>query len=231
MKKIIVSESVKLVINKGDNFFLRSGLNILTAPTGEDVLTIHRLEKADLIIIDLHMPIIAGDEICRLIREDFSLKDVSIILVHPYKKADIKRCESCGANALLAEPVGFEELFNEISTLLQIPKRESMRVLMRVTVKGNIDHKFFFSLSRDISSSGILIETDSILSKGEHITCSFFIKSHQITVHGEIVRIIEKGPDRYQYGIKFINLDHKSKSMIEAFVKNRRQNEYGNLAY
>jgi CheY-like chemotaxis protein len=231
MKKIIVSESVKLVINKGDNFFLRSGLTILTAPTGEDVLTLHRLEKVDLIIIDLNMPIIAGDEICRLIREDHSLKNVPIILVHPYKKADIKRCESCGANALLAEPVGHEELFNEISTVLQIPKRESMRVLMRVTVKGNTDHKFFFSISRDISSSGILIETDHILSKGEHITCSFFIKSHQITAHGQIVRIIEKGPDRYQYGIKFINLDHKSKSMIEAFVKNRQQSEYGNLAY
>jgi CheY-like chemotaxis protein len=225
MKKIIVSESVKLVINKGDNFFLRSGLTILTAPTGEDVLTLHRLEKVDLIIIDLNMPIIAGDEICRLIREDHSLKNVPIILVHPYKKADIERCESCGANALLAEPVGHEELFNEISTVLQIPKRESMRVLMRVTVKGNTDHKFFFSISRDISSSGILIETDHILSKGEHITCSFFIKSHQITAHGQIVRIIEKGPDRYQYGIKFINLDHKSKSMIEAFVKNRQQNE------
>ena len=208
--------------------FLRSGLTIITASTGEDVLSLHRLEKADLIIIDLNMPIIAGDEICRLIREDDSLKNVSIILVHPYKKADIKRCESCGANAFLAEPVGLEELFNEVSTLLQIPKRESMRVLMRVTVTGDSDHKFFFSISRDISSSGILIETDNILSKGAHITCSFFIKSHQIIAHGEIVRIREKGPDSYQYGIKFINLDHKSKSMIEAFVRNRRQNEYGN---
>ncbi len=223
MKKIIVSESVKLVINKDNSFFLRSGFTIFTAPTGEDVLTLHRLEKAHLIIIDLNMPIISGDEICRIIREDNSLKDVSIILVHPYKKADIKRCESSGANAFLAEPVGLEELFNAVSTLLHIPKRESMRVLMRITVKGNLDHKFFFSISRDISSSGILIETDHILSKGEHLTCSFFIKSHQITAHGEIVRITKKGLDRYQYGIKFIDLDHKSKSMIEAFVKSRQQ--------
>ena len=92
MKKIIVSESVKMVINKDENFFLRSGFAIYIAPTGEDVLALHRLEKADLIIIDLTMPIIAGDEICRLIREDNSLKDVPIILVHPYKKSDIKRC-------------------------------------------------------------------------------------------------------------------------------------------
>lgn len=224
MKKIIVSESVKLVMNKDGNLFLRSGFTILTAATGEDVLTLHRLEKADLIIVDLKMPIIEGDELCRLIRKDASLKDASMILVHPYRKADIKRCESAGASALLAEPVGLEELFNAISNLLDIPKRETMRVLMRVTVKGDLGHnKFFFSTSRDISSSGILIETDNILSQGDHITCSFFIQSHQISAHGEIVRIIEKGPDRYQYGIKFINLDHKSKTMIEAFVKSRQQ--------
>jgi CheY-like chemotaxis protein len=223
MKKIIVSESVKRVIDRGDDFFSRSGFSILIAPTGEDVLILHRLEESDLIVVDLNMPIIAGDELCMRIREDDSLKDASIILVHSYKKADIKRCKDCGANDCLAEPVGPEELFNAVSNLFSIPKRESMRVLMRVTVKGNVEQKFFFSISRDISSSGILIETDNILSKGGHITCSFFIKSQQMIVNGEIVRILKKGPDRYQYGIKFINLDRKSKSMIEEFVKNRQQ--------
>lgn len=223
MKKIIVSESVKLVMNRSENLFLRSGFTISTAATGEDVLALHRSEKADLIIIDLNMPIVAGDKICSIIRNDDSLKDVSIILVHPYRKADIKRCESSGANAFLAAPVGLEELFDAVSSFLHIPKRESMRVLMRITVKGDLDNKFFFSTSMNISSSGILIETDNTLSRGEYITCSFFINSQQITAQGEIVRIINKGPDRYQYGIKFINLDHQSKSMIESLVKSRQQ--------
>ena len=222
MKKIIVSESVKRIIDRGDDFFSRSGFTILIAPTGEDVLVVHRLEKADLIAVDLDMPILAGDELCIRIREDESLKNVSIVLVHSYRKADIKRCKDCGAHACLAEPLGPEELFNTISNLLSIPKRESMRVLMRVTVKGNIGQKFFFSLSRDISSSGILIETDNILKKGAHITCSFFIKSQQIVINGEIVRILKIGPDRYQYGIKFMNINHKTKSLIEAFVENRQ---------
>jgi len=223
MKKIIVSESVKRIIDRGDDFFLRSGFTILIAPTGEDVLVVHRLEKADLIVVDLDMPIIAGDKLCMRIREDDSLQDALIILVHSYRKADIKRCKACGAHACLAEPLGPEELFNTISNLFSIPKRESMRVLMRVTVKGNVDQKFFFSLSRDISASGILIETDNILPKGTHITCSFFIKSQQMIINGEIVRVLKKGPDRYQYGIKFININHQIKSKIEEFVKNRQQ--------
>jgi CheY-like chemotaxis protein len=223
MKKIIVSETVKQIIDRGDDFFARSGFTILVAPTGEDVLVIHRLEKADLIVVDLNMPIITGDEICKRIKDEDSLKDASIILVHSYKKADIKRCKDSGANDCLSEPLSPEELFNAMSQLLLIPKRESMRVLMRVTVKGNIDQKFFFSISRNISASGILIETDNILNKGDHITCSFFIKSQQLTVTGEIVRIIKQIDDRYQYGIKFINIDHRTKKMIEAFVKTRQQ--------
>ena len=223
MKKIIVSESVKRIIDRGDDFFSRSGFTIILAPTGEDVLVIHRLEKADLIAIDLNMPIIAGDDLCMRIRKDDSLKDASIVLVHSYKKTEIKRCKDCGANACLAEPLGPEELFNTISNLFSIPKRESMRVLMRVTVKGNVGQKFFFSTSKDISASGILIETDNILSKGTQITCSFFIKSQQMIINGEIVRVLKIGPDRYQYGIKFININHKTKSKIEEFVKSRQQ--------
>jgi len=86
--------------------------------------------------------------------------------------------------------------------------------------------KFFFSLSQNISSSGLLIETDSHLAKGDEISCSFFIKSHQITAQGEIVRVFKKGPTRYQYGIRFQDLDPVSKLKIEEFVKKRQEQGY-----
>jgi hypothetical protein len=164
--------------------------------------------------------------LCERIRQDDFLKDVSILIVHSDQESDRKRCESCGANALLQKPVSPDVLFNEVSKLLHIPKRESMRVLMKVTVKGTANQKFFFSLSQNISSSGLLIETDSMLSKGDVITCSFFIKSARITAQGEIVRVFKKGPDRYQYGIQFQDLDPISKFKIEDFVKKRQEQGY-----
>jgi two-component system response regulator protein GraR len=226
MKKIIITENLKRILEQGKHLLTRAGFIFHTATSGEEVLTLHRLEKADLIIIELNMPIISGDVLCERIRQDDFLKDVSILIVHSDQNSDRQRCESCGANALLQMPVSPDILFNEVSNLLHIPKRESMRVLMKVTVKGTSNQKFFFSLSQNISSSGLLIETDSLLLKGDVITCSFFIKSFQITSQGEIVRIFKKGPTRYQYGIKFKDLNPLSKFKIEEFVRKRQEQGY-----
>ena len=226
MKKIIITENLKRILEEGKHLLTRTGFIFHTATTGEEVLTLHRLEKADLILIDLHMPIISGDVLCERIRQDDFLKDVSILIVHSAKESDRQRCESCGANAVLQKPINAEILFNEVSKLLHIPKRESMRVLMKVTVKGTSNKKSFFSLSQNISSSGLLIETDSLLSKGDEITCSFFIKSFQVTAIGKIVRVFKKGQERYQYGIQFQDLDPLSKFKIEDFVRKRQQQEY-----
>ena len=226
MKKIIITENLKRILEEGEHFLTRAGFMFLTAKTGEEVLTLHRLEKADLILVELHIPIISGDILCERIRQDEFLKDVSILIVHSAKEPDRQRCESCGANAVLEKPINAEILFKEVSKLLHIPKRESMRVLMKVTVKGTADQKSFFSLSQNISSSGLLIETDSLLSKGDEITCSFFIKSFQVTARGKIVRVFKKEQNRYQYGIQFQDLDPLSKFKIEEFVRKRQQQEY-----
>jgi hypothetical protein len=93
-------------------------------------------------------------------------------------------------------------------------KRGSLRGLINALVKGKVQNKFFFSISQNISASGILLETDRILKHGDKITCSFVLQ-HEITAHGEIVRTSQKTSNLYNYGVHFINLDPKSKAEIE----------------
>ena len=222
MKKIIIADHLWQGLGKENSIFSRSGFKIFRAVTGEDVFRIHQSEKADLIIADLAMPGLAGDQLCSKIRKDDSLKDVSIIIVHSGKPSDREKCQDCGANLLIEEPVNTEELSGSATQLLHIPQRKDMRILLKVSVKGGIKDRFFFSLSHDISTSGILFETDTIISEGDHITCSFFINSLQVITHGEVVRTVKKGENLYQYGIKFTDMNPVSKATIEEFVRKQR---------
>ena len=221
MKKIIITDTLKTFLEGEHNFILRSDIHIVIASSSHEILDIHRSKNVDLIIIDLCMPDIDGDKLCSMIRSDDDLKDVSIIIACPGEEGAIDRCVYCGANALVTKPVYRQELISKASELLNIPQRESLRVLMNITAEGKFRDAFYCT-SKDISTSGMLVETNKALKKDDIITFSFFLRLNRITIDGKVLRVIQRGPNNFQYGLKFINMDQRLRGLIEEYIKIRR---------
>ncbi len=194
---------------------------MLTAASTEEALSVHKKERVDLIVADLDIRG-TGDKLCSFIRNDDSLKNVSFIMACRNTAPDLERCAVCGANAYMAKPFDPVQLLEKVSSLIDIPKRASMRVLLKVSVKGNLKNQGFFSTSVNISSSGMLLQTDKVISKGDIITCSFFIpRSQIITADCEVTRMAPVGRDLYRYGAKFLNLDPEQSAAISEFVRRK----------
>jgi CheY-like chemotaxis protein len=221
MKKILIVDEIVTFIEKEKSILNRADFHIFTATSGKEALAIHKASGVDLIITDLDMPEFGGDRLCTAIRKDVTLKKVSIIVVCSGSKADFERIERCGANAYVTKPIKPVQLLEEVSRLLDVPERKSYRVILKVTVNGKDRSESFFCSSRNISTTGMLIETAKLLMKGDRLTCSFFLpNSDRITCAGEIVRSVqeEKG---YQYGIRYIDLLEECRSAIESFIASR----------
>ena len=97
-------------------------------------------------------------------------------------------------------------------------KRRGRRCPVNIFVLGRYRHHSFSSTAKNISTSGIFLETDRVLAPRDKISCSFVLQ-YQITVAGEVVRAARKTADLCDYGVQFLNLDPKSRSQIEALVK------------
>ena len=67
-KKVLLSEDVGLFVEMEKSLFQRDGIEIVVAPTGSDLLQVFEEEKPDLVILDLHLGEIGGDEVCRTIK-------------------------------------------------------------------------------------------------------------------------------------------------------------------
>ncbi len=99
-----------------------------------------------------------------------------------------------------------------------IAPRRSYKVILKAKVHGE-DESSFLCTSQDLRSSGILIETDRDLAKGDRITFSFFLPgASQIVADGEMVRSEKNGDGALHYGIRFIGLAEESRQAIERFV-------------
>ena len=208
-------------IGENNTLFGRGGLTIYPVRSCEEMLDIQRLRKAELIITDASQPLMGGVRLCRALRSDKSLKDVSLLLVCDRDEASLTACRQAGANALVYHPVDPPELFARMSELLVVPQRQAIRSFMHVSMKGKEGQQTFAGVSQNISISGLLLETEQELKKGDDITCSVSIGSQEITARGLVMRVEAIGGGAYRYGIKFQNLETKSLIIIDQFVKGR----------
>jgi DNA-binding response OmpR family regulator len=228
MKKILVADSIKSGI-ENEKFLRRSDVKLFTAATNDEILSVHRSEKVNLIISQLDVPGVNPEKVYAEIRKDADLRKVSLIMLCHDKLADKTRAERCSPNAILSLPVNFRLLLEKSQHLLNIPSREAYRVLLSVNISGSSKDQAFFCRSENISVTGLLLETDRSLQEGGRLTCSFFLpEAKQITVPVEVVRKIAQADKSgmKRYGVRFEKIDFETRSAIESFVQKKSQRSF-----
>jgi CheY-like chemotaxis protein len=221
MKKVLLVDSIKVLIEKERTILNRADIKIFTATSSDDALAIHKKEKVDLIVADLDMPGFSGDKLCAAIRNDEDLKHVSFILICRGSESDLHRVARCKANVHLTKPIRPLQFLESVSRLLDIPERKNYRVLLKATVNGKFGNEPFFCSSQDISVTGLLIETDKTLEKGDVMSCSFFLPgAAKIVTDAEVMRVV-KSDDMLRYGVRYVSLQPASKAALKAFIENR----------
>jgi len=219
MKKVLLINPVSDSLARDKNILNRDELQIFTATTAEEGLSIHREEMVNLLLTELDLPDMGGDVLCSRIRQEQALKRVSIIVVCRDTPEEIARAESCGANARLLKPVKPEQLDDCVGKLLTVSSRQNYRVLVRAQIHSGRGATTLFCASNNISVSGLLIESDGLLAVGDRISCMFFLPgASQITAVGEIVRTTRLSRIMNQYGVRFISLKPQFQTEIENFV-------------
>ncbi len=218
MKKILIADGLNPFIREEKTILAREDFEIFTAKSGLDALEIHRLNKMDLILADLNTPDMPGDELAREIRKTPDLKHVSIIMITSLRRADLERCATCGANDYITRPIDSRRLLEKVAWLIDVHERKDLRVLIKARVIGSFGQEPFFGSTCNVSVSGLLLETEKILARGDEISTSFFIPDiERITARGLVVRVVRQ-ERMFHYGIRFLNLQERDKRTIDDYI-------------
>ncbi len=91
----------------------RPEVRLLTAFEGESGIEMARQHQPNVILLDLHLPDINGDEVLRRLRADENLKNVPVIMISAdATPGQIERLLAAGANDYLAKPFNIAQLLN-----------------------------------------------------------------------------------------------------------------------
>jgi CheY-like chemotaxis protein len=223
MKKILLVDNIRSILEREKGLLDRDIFQIFTATSGQEALDVHKKEKADIIVMCLQMAGMGGDEVCKAIRQDPELKNVSIILstLHNGQK-EIERCRLCGANDHIKKPIDGQELSTKIARLLGIPARQSIRILIKVKIEGRLGSEFFIANTVDVSTSGLLFECEKELSVGDTVEASFFLMGasgfNRVVARSEVMRISSSETKMKKYGVKFADFKEGNPALIGDFI-------------
>ena len=105
----------------------KQGWEALLAANGQRTLELCRASKPDLLILDLMLPDMGGLDICRIIRNDDSIKDTPIIMVTAKAEdSDIVTGLELGADDYVTKPFSPKVLIARIQSVLR-RKRETLK--------------------------------------------------------------------------------------------------------
>jgi PAS domain S-box-containing protein len=117
MKEILVVDNHPVILKFMANLYEKKGHRVLTASDGLSALEILKTNIPDVIFVDLVMPNINGEKLCRVIRDMPKLKDVFLIILSAIAAEEDVCFTDYGANAWIAK-VPFNKMAEHVLTVL-----------------------------------------------------------------------------------------------------------------
>ena len=122
-RKILVVEDEKNILEVREAYLLKEGFRVITAEDGEMALKLFKTEKIHLIVLDLMLPKLSGEEVCTTIR---ATSDIPIIMLTAKVDEDDKiEGLTIGADDYITKPFSPRELVSRVKALLRRSYRDS----------------------------------------------------------------------------------------------------------
>jgi len=216
IKKILLVDDVKLLIEIQKNFLASSYVTVLTANDGVEALETARRERPDLIIMDKYMPNMDGLTCCKKLKEDPSLAHIPIIMAtNATRDEDAREYRSVGCADILSKPINSKVFLATIKKY--IPDIECRNIRIPLKIGTNMHHggASYSVLTQNLSLTGLFAVTEIKPSVDDEIRFSFTLPGLTVPleVKGRVVWHGSSGGEK-GVGVEFKEVTGQGMAML-----------------
>jgi len=198
--KILIIEDEKSVADNIKTGLEQHKFTVDVAYTGSKGYELIKDYEYDVIILDLMLPDMKGEDLCRKLRKE-KLESFILMLTAKKQIGNIVDGLNCGADDYLTKPFEFSELIARIRALLRRSSKNKGNLLTASDLKMNLDKEQLFAGEKEIK-----------LTKKE-----FMVLEYLLRCKGQIIsrnQILEHAWDR--------NVDIFT-NIVDTHIKNLRK--------
>lgn len=118
--KILIVDDLEVVLKLEEILLKRTGCEVIKAKNGTEALKKIQTEKPHIVLLDLLMPEMNGDVVCKFVKSNEKLAKTTIIMVTSKgEKEDEDRCRKAGCDYYLTKPIKQNELLGIVRDVLK----------------------------------------------------------------------------------------------------------------
>lgn len=117
--RVLIVEDEANIVESLAFVLRRAGHEVTTAGDGDAALAqLRRLERAEVMILDVMLPLRNGFEVLKAVRADVRLKDVAVIMLTAKAQAhDRQLAEDIGVDAYVTKPFSNRDIVEQVERL------------------------------------------------------------------------------------------------------------------
>jgi DNA-binding response OmpR family regulator len=120
-KILIVDDEahIRILLERTLIDFEDEGVEILMAENGEEALDLIKIEKPNLVFLDVMMPKMNGFDVCNAVKNDLRLDEVYIVLLTAKgQEYDKEKGAEVGADVYMTKPFDPDEIYDRVEEVL-----------------------------------------------------------------------------------------------------------------
>lgn len=226
-KKVLLPDDEELLEVMAKTFFRREKFELLVARTGRQAYEMTVDHRPDLVLLDIAMSEMDGDECCRRIKQNPQLRSTPVVIVAPGGgQEEQERCRAAGCDDVLLRPIDRQYLLNAAQRFFSVPERIAPRISARLRVHyGAGSQRLLADYSVNLSTGGLFIETDAPLPENTPLVLEFFLPTRpaRIRCQGRVAWVNEPTHKKKPtlppgMGLQFLDLSLDDLHAIREFV-------------
>jgi uncharacterized protein (TIGR02266 family) len=225
-KKILLAVDSDTLPQLESIFANRDKFDVTLTGNGREACRIMREQQPDLVLMDIFLPGMNGDESCYSVKKDNACPNTHIVLIAYAGRAENQeRCRRACCDELLNKPLDSEQLsalvYNFLYANMILPRYKS-----RIAIYyGAEQQELLAHYAVNLSTGGLFIETNIVFSVDAPLTVEFMLPSSNahITCKARVAWINEPGSLSKPFlspgiGLQFLDLSLKDMHAIRDFI-------------
>jgi uncharacterized protein (TIGR02266 family) len=196
-------------------------IKVISVSSGLLALEMIRKLNPSLIILGYELEDLPGPEVHRHIKKNPKTKNIPLIILYDPRQGNMDAVPQGPQDETIRKPVDTDVLVKRVADHLSLRLRRHNRIAIQMEVQWGHGDETLKGFARNISESGMFIETDAHLPKDNQLTLSVTLpgQSEPMKIPGKVARCIELEREfRYGLGIQFEGLEAGSRDRIIDFL-------------
>ncbi len=218
MHKILLVDDMRSFLDLEATFLSRAECRLLTASTGLEAIRVARIEKPDLVVLDIEMPEMNGIQACRILKSDSVTSRIPVIVLSSMQMEDEAR--RAGASHFLRKPIDEPTFLAEVKKFLPIVERAETRVAVEAPVTLRGDGEPYEARLVNLSTTGFYVATGRRHPIGARLDVSFSLPRDPAVqpVAGEAL-VVWHGDDPPGFGCRFRQVSSTARLVVGDWVE------------